>query len=207
MARSVALSGMNPASERMSHGTDPDREAGLVRAAQGGDSKAFAEIVRIYQRPIYRVAYGLTRNPGDADDLAQETFVRAWKALDRFRVGEPLYPWLSRIAVNLAYSLFRSRKRKPETALEPLVEAGRQWAAEDDPVQEVEGGEQRERLQEAFATLKPEHQAVLTLRAVEGMSYDEIASALNVPAGTVMSRLSRARAELKAKLKARTGEG
>lgn len=197
---------MNPAPQRIHHGTDPDREAELVRSAQAGDPKAFNEIVRLYQRAVYRVAYGLTRNPGDADDLAQETFVRAWKAIGRFRVGEPLHPWLSRIAVNLAYSLFRSRKRRPETALEPLVEAGRQWAAEDDPVAEVEGGEQREQLRRAFAQLKPEHQSVLTLRVVEGMSYDQIASALNVPAGTVMSRLSRARAELKAKLRAGGGE-
>src|SRR5687767_13135214 len=95
---------------------EPGDEATLVAAAQGGDEAAFAEIVRRYQLPVYRVAYGLTRNASDADDLAQETFVRAWQALGRFRVGEPLFPWLSRIAVNLAYSLFRSRKRRPETA-------------------------------------------------------------------------------------------
>ena len=186
---------------------EPDREASLVRAAQGGDPAAFAEIVRHFQRPIYRIAWGLTRNPSDADDLAQETFVRAYQAIGRFRVGEPLYPWLSRIAVNLAYSLFRRRKRRPETSIEPLLEAGRQWAAGDDPAEEAAQVERHERLAEAFAGLSHEHQVVLTLRVVEDLPYEEIARVLNVPAGTVMSRLSRARAELRERLRARTGEG
>jgi RNA polymerase sigma-70 factor (ECF subfamily) len=98
--------------QRRSSQLEPGREADLVRAAQGGDQAAFTEIVRHFQRPIYRVAYALTRNASDADDLAQETFVRAYQAIGRFRAGEPLYPWLSRIAVNLTYSLFRRRRRR-----------------------------------------------------------------------------------------------
>src|SRR4051794_25808017 len=86
-------------------------ETALVTSAQAGDEAAFAEIVKRHQRAVYRVAYGLTRNASDADDLAQETFVRAYQALGRFRAGEPLHPWLARIAVNLCYSLFRRRKR------------------------------------------------------------------------------------------------
>lgn len=181
-------------------------EADLVRAAQAGDAAAFTEIVRRYQRAVHRVAYGLTRNPSDADDLAQETFVRAWRALGGFRAGEPLYPWLARIAVNLTYSLFRRRKRRPEAPIEPLIEAGRQWAADDDPARDAAESEQRERLEASFAELTPEHRAVLVLRVVEGLSYEEIAHSLGVPTGTVMSRLSRARAELKARLQARSGE-
>jgi RNA polymerase sigma-70 factor (ECF subfamily) len=181
-------------------------EAGWVQAVQRGDLRGFAEIVRRYQRPVYRVAYGMTRNASDADDIAQETFVRAYRALDRFRVGEPLYPWLARIAVNLVYSLFRSRRRRPETALEPMLEAGHQWATEDDPVEDTERRERDEKIDAAFAELKPEHRSVLVLRVVEGLSYDEIAKSLAVPVGTVMSRLSRARQELKTRLAARTGE-
>jgi len=181
-------------------------EAGLVRAAQGGDPAAFTELVRRYQRSIYRVAYALTRNASDADDLAQETFVRAYQAIGRFRVGEPLYPWLARIATNLAFSLFRRRRRRPETPLEPLVEAGQQWGVEDDPAERVEQDERVRHLEAAFAELKPEHQTILALRVVEEQSYDAIATTLGVPVGTVMSRLSRARAELKARLAARTGE-
>jgi RNA polymerase sigma-70 factor (ECF subfamily) len=196
---------MNAEPRRISFETQAD-EADLVRAAQAGESKAFAEIVRRYQRAIYRVAYGFTRAPADADDLAQETFVRAYQAIGRFRVGEPLYPWLARIATNLALSLLRSRKRKPETPLEPLVEAGKQWGVEADPGQQAIDHESRAHLNQALSELKPEHQAVLILRGVEDLSYEEIAKTLNVPLGTVMSRLSRARAELKARLQQKTGE-
>jgi len=196
---------MNP-EPRRKEPVEPGDETALVVAAQGGDEAAFGEIVRRYQRAVYRVAYSLTRSPSDADDLAQETFVRAWQALGRFRVGEPLHPWLNRICVNLAYSLFRHRKRRPETSIEPLVEAGQQWAASDDPEAEAAERENTSQLQEALEELSPEHQAVLVLRAVQDLSYEEIAQTLSVPIGTVMSRLSRARAELKARLKARAGE-
>ena len=185
---------------------DPGEEAARIAEAQQGSEEAFADIVRCYQRPIYRVVYGLTRNASDADDLAQETFVRAWKAIGRFRVGEPVFPWLARIAVNLAYSLHRSRRRRPETPLEPLMEGGRQWAVEDDPADHASRSERDRHMREAFAGLSAEHQAVLVLRVVEDLPYEEIARSLGVPAGTVMSRLSRARAELRARLKRLTGE-
>jgi RNA polymerase sigma-70 factor (ECF subfamily) len=196
---------MNPEPRSISSGS-PEDEAQLVRAAQAGEAKAFAEIVRRYQRAMYRLAYGFVRSPADADDVAQETFVRAFQALGRFRVGEPLYPWLARIASNTALSQLRRRRRKPETPLEPLLEAGQQWGMDDDPLDRVASAEQARHLREAMAELKPEHQAVLVLRVVEDLSYEEIAKALSVPPGTVMSRLSRARAELKSKLAARTGE-
>jgi RNA polymerase sigma-70 factor, ECF subfamily len=196
---------MKPEPRSISSESQED-ESKLVRDAQAGDGRAFAEIVRRYQRAMYRLAYGFVRSPADADDVAQETFVRAYRALGRFRVGEPLYPWLARIASNTALSQLRSRRRRPETPLEPLLEAGRQWGTDDDPADRAASEEQARHLREAMAELKPEHQAVLVLRVVEDLSYDEIAKALAVPAGTVMSRLSRARAELKAKLAARTGE-
>jgi RNA polymerase sigma-70 factor (ECF subfamily) len=196
---------MNLPARRTSQGA-PGDEAEIVRAAQGGDSRAFAEIVHRYQRAVYRVAYGFARSPADADDLAQETFVRAYRAIGRFRAGEPLYPWLARIATNLALSLLRSRRRRPETPLEPLVDAGRQWGAGGDPVEDAARREHYLHLQAALAELRPEHQAVLVLRVVEDLSYEEIAHTLNVPVGTVMSRLSRARAELRTALARRTGE-
>lgn len=185
---------------RRKDSVNAEAEAKLVRAAQAGDASAFTAIVQTYQRKIYMLAYGLTRVHEDADDLAQETFVRAWQAIDRFRVGEPMYPWLARIARNLAYSLFRRRKRRPETSIEPLVEAGRQWGVDDDPAEHAAHEETRDRLNGAFAELSEDHQAVLELRVVKGLSYDEISKALGIPAGTVMSRLSRARSELRARL-------
>lgn len=194
---------MNPDAERISS-AGPSDDA-LITASQRGDQAAFAEIVRRYQRAVYRVAYALTRNATDADDLAQETFVRAWGAIGRFEVGQPMYPWLARIATNQAYSLFRSRKRKPETPLEPLLEAGLQWGVEDDPAEHTARSEHDARMRECFAALAPEHQAVLALRVLQDLSYEQIAQALNVPIGTVMSRLSRARVELKRRMQEGSG--
>ena len=195
---------MNRESERTSS-AGPSDDA-LITAAQRGDQAAFGEIVRRYQRAVYRVAYALTRNASDADDLAQETFVRAWGAIGRFEIGQPLYPWLARICTNLAYSLFRSRKRRPETPLEPLLEAGQQWGVEDDPAEHTARSERDARLRACFDALASEHQAVLALRAIRDLSYDEIAHALNVPVGTVMSRLSRARADLRRRMQEGSGE-
>jgi RNA polymerase sigma-70 factor (ECF subfamily) len=185
---------------------EPGEETDRLLESQQGNAAAFGQIVRCYQRAVHRVAYALTRNAGDADDVTQDTFLRAWKAIGRFRVGEPLYPWLARIAMNASFSLMRSRKRRPEVALEPLVEAGLQWASGSDPVEDTAASERDERLASAYSALSEEHRAVLALRVVEDLSYDEIARALDVPVGTVMSRLSRARAELRSRLKAVTGE-
>ena len=185
---------------------EPGEESDRLLESQQGNAAAFGQIVRCYQRAVHRVAYALTRNAGDADDVTQDTFLRAWKAIGRFRVGEPLYPWLARIAMNASFSLMRSRKRRPEVALEPLVETGAQWASGSDPADDAAASERDERLASAYSALSEEHRAVLALRVVEDLSYDEIARALDVPVGTVMSRLSRARAELRSRLKAVTGE-
>jgi len=202
-----SLPGMNPPAVRTSNVGDagPD-DAVLVAACQKGDEKAFGELVRRYQRAVHRLAWSLTRNASDADDLAQETFVRAWGAIGRFELGQPLYPWLARIVTNQAFSLFRHRKRRPETSIEPLVEAGQQWGMEDDPAEHTADAERDTQLRACFGELQPEHQAVLALRAVQDLSYEEIASALSIPIGTVMSRLSRARGELKKRLAERGGE-
>ena len=196
---------MNEPARRTPHSGAPD-EPDLVRRAQRGDPAAFGEIVRRYQRVVYRTAYALTRSTADADDLAQETFVRAYRALARFRADEPLQPWLNRIATHLAFSLFRSRKRRPETPIEPLLEAGRQFGVDDDPAERVAETEHHARLSAAFAALKPEHQVILTLRVVHELSYEQIAGQLGIPVGTVMSRLSRARAELKTRLAGHRGD-
>src|SRR5437762_6843044 len=176
---------MNPDAGRTS-AAGPDDDA-LVAASQKGDEKAFGEIVRRYQRAVHRLAWSLTRNASDADDLAQETFVRAWGAIGRFEVGSPLYPWLARIVTNQAFSLFRHRKRRPETSIEPLIETGMQWGVEADAAEHTARGERDARLRECFGELAMEHRTVLALRAVQELSYDEIARALNVPIGTVMS--------------------
>ncbi len=178
----------------------PGDEADLIRAAQAGKAEAFTELVRRYRLAIYRIAYGLTRSHQDADDVAQETLIRAYQALSRFRAGEPFLPWLARIAINQSYSLFRHRKRRPEAAIEPMLEAGRQWGTEDDPADHAAQAQEQQLIARAFDRLSPDHRAVLVLRVEQEMSYEDIAQALHVPPGTVMSRLARARADLKKQL-------
>jgi len=196
-----SLPGMNPPATRTFSAGDARPDDGtLVAASQKGDQAAFGELVHRYQRAVYRLAWSLTRNASDADDLAQETFLRAWGAFGRFELGQPLYPWLARIVTNQAYSLFRHRRRRPEISIEPLVEAGEQWGVEDDPAAHTADSEREAQLRACFGELAVEHQAVLALRSVQDLSYEEIASALNIPIGTVMSRLSRARGELKRRL-------
>ena len=196
-----SLPGMNPPATRTFSAGDARPDDGtLVAASQKGDQAAFGELVHRYQRAVYRLAWSLTRNASDADDLSQETFVRAWGAIGRFELGQPLYPWLARIVTNQAYSLFRHRRRRPEISIEPLVEAGEQWGVEDDPAAHTADSEREAQLRACFGELAVEHQAVLALRSVQDLSYEEIASALNIPIGTVMSRLSRARGELKRRL-------
>lgn len=195
---------MNPTPGRTSDAGPDDHT--LVAASQRGNQAAFGEIVRRYQRAVHRLAWSLTRSAADADDLAQETFVRAWGAIGRFEPGQPLFPWLARIVTNQAFSLFRTRRRRPETSIDALLEAGQQWGVDDDPADHSANRERDAHLRECFDELAPEHQAVLALRAVQDLSYDEIARALEVPVGTVMSRLSRARAELRRRLAARTGD-
>ena len=195
---------MNPTAGRTSK-AGPD-DAALITASQQGDQAAFGEIVRRYQRAVHGLAWSLTRNASDADDLAQEAFVRAWGAIGRFETGLPLYPWLARIVTNQAFSLLRSRRRRPETSIDALVEAGQQWGVDDDPADHAARGERDARLRACFGELAAEHQAVLALRAVQDLPYDQIARVLGVPVGTVMSRLSRARAELKRRMTAYRGE-
>lgn len=183
----------------------PDDDA-LIAASQRGDDAAFGMLVRRHQRAVHRLAWSLTRSASDADDLTQETFVRAWRAIARFELGQPVFPWLARIVTNTAYSLFRHRRRRPEQSIEPLVEQGAQWGVDDDPAVHAATSERDARLRACFAELAPEHQAVLALRVMQDLSYEAIAQALGVPVGTVMSRLSRARAELKRRMAEGTGE-
>src|ERR1044072_9081921 len=156
---------MNPDAGRTAP-AEPDDDA-LAAASQRGDQAAFGEIVRRYQRAVYRLAWSLARNASGADDLDQETFVGGGGAAGRFERGLPLYPGLARIVTNQAFSLFRPRRRRPETSIEPLVEAGEQWGVEDDPADHSARSERDTQLRECFAQLAEEHQAVLGLRAGE----------------------------------------
>ena len=128
-----------------------------------------------------------------ADDVAQETFVRAWRALQGFDLARPFGPWVCRIAANLAVNHVRS----PEAREQGLSESHPEIAAgTEGPLDRLLDREAQEVLRRAIAGLAPDQRAVLTLRVIEEMSYKEIAEALALPAGTVMSRLFRARERL-----------
>jgi RNA polymerase sigma-70 factor, ECF subfamily len=165
----------------------------LIARARQGDLRAFEEIVRLYERRVYGVALRIVRAHDVADDVAQEAFVRAWRSLDRFEIGRPFGPWVCRIAANLAVNHVRSPRAREEGLPEGHAETR---SAEPGPLGAVLDAEARRVLDDAVAGLPAEQRAVFVLRAVEEMSYAEIADALGISPGTVMSRLFRARERL-----------
>lgn len=184
---------------------EADRD--LVVRARAGDEGAFAEIVRGYQRRVYGVAMKMTRRHEVADDVAQDTFIRAYRSLDRFELGRPLGPWLVKIAVNLSINYLNGAARREQSLYtEDTPDGPLSPAATPDPSREpLESNPMRRLLSSEFAMalssaldkLSPEHRAVFLLKVDEGLRYDEIAETLSISRGTVMSRLFRARSRLK----------
>lgn len=173
----------------------------LVKRSQKGDARAFEQLVTMYQDRVYTLSYQLTGNHADAQDLAQEVFIKAYRALPGFRNEADFGTWLHRIAVNL--SLNEKRKKKPEVSLDNPVqteegEMPRLVASDDEsPEEAYENKEFRDMVRRALRELSAEHRAVLVLREMQGYSYDEIALMLDCSLGTVKSRISRARRALK----------
>lgn len=180
-----------------SAGVDP-REDELVAQAQEGNGFAFEELVRRYQQRVYAVARRIVRRHDLADDVVQEAFVRAHQHLSRFERGRPFGPWICRIAANLAVSQWRSPEARRE---EPLPEGHAETPSRaPDALQGVLDGEAGRVLSQALDALPAEQRAVFVLRTSEELSYKEIAEALSISEGTVMSRLFRARERLRAAL-------
>ncbi len=181
----------------------PDALAGLVERAQAGERRAFDQLAQALAPVIYRVIGALVKDPDDRADLMQEALYRAYRSLGSFRPGAPVTPWMATIAANAARDHLRRLGRwrtvsLDETpALEPEVAL---CAAQANALDALATRDHLARVDEAFQSLTEEHRAVLWLRAGEGLSYEEIASALDLPRGTVMSRLSRARRLLRAAL-------
>ena len=174
-------------------------DAELLAGAQGGNLFAFEEVVRRYQRRVYATALRIVRRHDLADDVTQETFLRAHRALASYDRGRPFGPWVCRIAANLAINHVRSPEAREEELQEDAAEA-RPAPAGDGPLQSVLDAEARAVLEDAVGDLPPEQRAVFVLRAYEEQSYAEIAETLGISIGTVMSRLSRAREKLRAAL-------
>lgn len=180
---------------------EPD-ETELIRRAKERDPVAFGALVERYQRRVVRVAFAIVHNQDDAIELAQETFVRAYENLGKFESRSSFSTWLYRIAANLAID-FRRREGR-HTVLrgeEAEIELRRIPHNRGDSFNESVRGELHERINAALGELTPEHRAVILLREVEGLSYDEISEVLQCPRGTVMSRLHYARSRLREILK------
>jgi len=168
----------------------------LIERSQRGDLQAFDLLVAEHADAIYQVAYRITGNPHDAEDAAQEAFVKAFRGLRQYRGEATFETWLYRIATNAALDLVR---RRPPALASSLDEAA--GVVTDSFEIDMERHEIHRRVQWALQTLSPEHRAIVILRDLRGFSYDEIACILRVPPGTVRSRLSRAREALRPLLK------
>ncbi len=177
-------------------------ELEVIERAKRGDREAFGQLVERYQRRVVGVAMAISHNQDDAIELAQETFVRAFENLPRFESRSSFSTWLYRIAHNLTIDFRRREGRHIVLRGEDAdIEIGRLPSPQGDSYGELRRNELNEKIRKALDQLTPEHRAVVLLREVEGLSYDEISDTLKVPRGTVMSRLHYARSRLRAMLK------
>ena len=192
---------------------DPDapddavaRESALVRSAQAGNADAYGELVTMHQAAAFRVAYVLLGSAADAEDAAQEGFVRAYLALGRFRAGEPFRPWLLQVIGNEARNRRRARGRR-EGLADRAVAAFRGAAGGSVPAPEVAAlaGETQREVRTALAGLDEGERLVVTCRYLLGLSESETAAALGIPAGTVKSRLHRGLRRLRERLEPSSG--
>jgi len=170
---------------------DELRDEVLAERAAAGDMSAFEELVNRHRMAVYRLARSITGNHHDADDAAQETFLRVYRALGSYDPARPFKPWLKRIAYNTSLNTLRASKSRSRG----FIDGDFPEVADKSPRQpeRMEAKQSIAGVDQAVQGLPSELRATLLLRAVEGMSYKDIASAMGVKIGTVMSRLSRAR--------------
>jgi RNA polymerase sigma factor (sigma-70 family) len=174
----------------------PLEESELVERARRGDAAAYEEIVQTYQGIAFRVAYVIAGSAADAEEAAQDAFVKAFRALGRFRPGAPFRPWLLRIVANEARNRRRSAVRRQSLALRTAAEQASGDAAPS-PEAAVLVAEERQTLLRALERLRDEDREVLSCRYLLDLSEDETATALGLRRGTVKSRTSRALARLR----------
>ena len=181
------------------------QEAEIVRRVLEGDADAFGAIVDEYQKNVYNLALRMTGNPEDAQDMSQEAFIKAFNSLASFRGDSKLSVWLYRIVSNVCLDFLRSRKRRQTVSLN--MDDGEGGTAELEipdlsamPEEELNRRLTREAVRKGLLSLPEDQREILLLREIEGLSYDEIAQALELEAGTVKSRIFRARKRLCAQL-------
>ena len=173
-------------------------EQELVLQAREGSRDAFALLIEKYQRKVFQMVYSFTGNRETADDLSQDVFVKAWLALPRFAFRSEFGTWLYRIAVNHAKDFLRKNKKVREV---PLQDVGDATLAVDGNIEAVEREKEaratRDFVRRGLAALPEKHRVILTLRDIQGLSYEDIAGILAISPGTVDSRIHRARRRLR----------
>jgi len=176
---------------------DADGDLALLSKARNGDRDAFGSLVRKYEKRVFRVARRMCMNDDDAWDLTQDAFVRAMQAMDGFDTRYRFFTWMYRIVTNLAINLTEKRRRRGEVAFDEEYGADGRQAVFDDVAEKVETVQLADAIREAVAGLSPPLRAVFVLRVDSELSYAEIAETLDIAIGTVMSRLNRARAQIR----------
>jgi RNA polymerase sigma-70 factor, ECF subfamily len=179
-------------------------ELDLVKQCQAGNTEAFDQLVTRYRTRVFAMIYNMVHNEQDAWDLAQESFLKAWRSIRRFRGRSSFYTWIYRIVMNVTIDWLRKKQVKgagaefdDAIALKEIDPASRTVPKADPlPHQRIERREIRARIDKAIAQLSPEHRAVILMKETEDMQYHEIAEALGCSIGTVMSRLFYARKKL-----------
>lgn len=187
-----------------------DLDSGDVARFQAGDQEAFESLVSRREREVYLVAYRLLGNRDDALDAAQETFLRAFRGLPRFRGEATFRTWITGIALNVCRNKLASAQARAADRLVPLHTEDRSegdalevplTSADPGPEESAYGGELRRALEAGLRAISGEHREILVMREIQGLDYDELASVLSCPVGTVKSRLARARRALREALK------
>jgi RNA polymerase sigma-70 factor (ECF subfamily) len=176
-------------------------EKELVRLSREGSEEAFAELVKIYKIKVFNLAYSLTRDRDVADDLAQEAFIKAYYALPRFQSRSGFGTWLYRIAINHVRDYLRKKSRIIQISIENIKESS--ILQEDKTMKEEKEhieAQRRQLVRQSIRSLPEKHQVILSLRDIQGFSYEEISKILKISAGTVDSRIHRARKMLRKKL-------
>ncbi len=177
----------------------------IIEQVLAGDNNAFGALVERYQTRVYNLALRMCGNPDDAFDLAQEAFFRAWRGLPGFQFDSAFSTWLFRLSANVCLDWLRAKKRRPTVSLTTVDDEDEEVQLElPDPGKGPEelllAAEDRKALAKALNELPVEYREILTLRAINDLSYEEISRILNLREGTVKSRLSRARLALRNKL-------
>ncbi len=176
-------------------------DAQLIDQALGGQSEAFGQLVLKYQDRLFNTVFHVVGHAEDARDIVQEALVQAFLKLESFRRESAFYTWLYRIAFNVAMS--QRRRRRPAVSMDRLRETAHMEPLddEDDPAESLERKERCGQVRRAIGRLPEEYRAVLVLREIDGCCYETIAEVLDLPVGTVRSRLHRARLQLREQLK------